>query len=415
MRTHVKHQAQRSSAKRTNQSHDDQGTSRALIPPPLQLSATASLNAKQGVLQREGKEKGKDSSYEAFVPSISKSVGKGGDNDSADVKVIQRLLIAQGYSDVTMSGDCDETTIKAIRQFQIKTTKGKVKDGKVDVGKGTWKRLTKSYFQPDEVVRERKQFRKLRNLTVVPSNISKGAGFLRFVKDTDGTGKDDYMEKVQNAAEAAAKDSSRFDALPIKNLPHLQRVLQQYYNNQISVGTLIIASHGSYSQPGFVIGDDHFSASELSRLKPLHNLLAPSTKVIIHACHVGAGKNPEKGVAFSKDLANTLGVTTYTSRSWSVGSDNLYKGKRQNSAFHYKAEKSADAKKRPYVYEYMGQWLKTTPGKDETKSEVINSLKFQPDGSFKLSKERFPSWWKTEHMDQYKALRDIARKALKDK
>lgn len=398
-------QSEKVSSNSSENSHSLEFMGEAIDMGIAPVGVTKQTEEKQEEGDKLDKGKGKD--VEIFVPEIKASVGKGGKNNPDDVKVIQKLLYSQGYYDVKITGVCDQNTLNAILSFQKKSPSCSVHDSKVDVNQNTWKALTKSYFHPDQVQRERKQFSRTKNILAIPFNIAKGAP--GFVKDDDKSGYDDYLERIKKAGEAAAG----LNSVPIKNLHHLTAVLQHLYINKVSPGVLVVVSHGGYGKPYFRIGVDVINAGALSRLKPLRNLLAPSTKLVIQACHTGGGKDPKKGEAFSKSLAETLGVTTYTSRSWSVGVSDLFAGKRQSSYFHYNVEKKkVDAKKRPYVYEYMGQWLKTTPGKEETKVEVINSLIFKPDGSFTISSSRFPTWWKEEHMKQYKQLRDIARKQL---
>lgn len=72
--------------------------------------------------------------------TINKSVGLGGVNDSADVKVVQTLLNQVGdHPPIGVNGVCDDNTIAAIKAFQ----KGffSVPDGRLDPGGQTFKRL----------------------------------------------------------------------------------------------------------------------------------------------------------------------------------------------------------------------------------------------------------------------------------
>jgi hypothetical protein len=74
------------------------------------------------------------------VPNIIKSVGMGGQNNKADVIIVQRLLnnfvTALNLVALTADGGCGEKTITAIRKFQMTHFGGNVADGRVDpVGK----------------------------------------------------------------------------------------------------------------------------------------------------------------------------------------------------------------------------------------------------------------------------------------
>lgn len=73
--------------------------------------------------------------------SISASVGKGGVNRSADVTIVQNLLLARGYTSIgEADGDCGDKTIKAILEYQ----KGYMRqpDGRIDPGGNTWRHLS---------------------------------------------------------------------------------------------------------------------------------------------------------------------------------------------------------------------------------------------------------------------------------
>ncbi|MQQ09470.1 peptidoglycan-binding protein [Epibacterium sp. SM1979] len=60
-------------------------------------------------------------------------------NAPADVKLVQLMLKANGYSNIQISGKCDAGLIKLIRDFQSKKVGYKKPDGIVDPGLGTWK------------------------------------------------------------------------------------------------------------------------------------------------------------------------------------------------------------------------------------------------------------------------------------
>jgi hypothetical protein len=73
---------------------------------------------------------------------IKKSVGKGGDNDPADVITVQKLLKDTWDYDVPQTGIVEGKTIQAIAKFQYRFV-GNIKsqDSKVDTGGKTWKYL----------------------------------------------------------------------------------------------------------------------------------------------------------------------------------------------------------------------------------------------------------------------------------
>jgi hypothetical protein len=72
------------------------------------------------------------------MPDIVKSVGAGGQNNKADVRVVQTLLNnfinALGLPALVADGDCGEKTIKAIRKFQSVIVGAANPDGRVDPG-----------------------------------------------------------------------------------------------------------------------------------------------------------------------------------------------------------------------------------------------------------------------------------------
>ncbi len=72
--------------------------------------------------------------------TIGKSVGKGGDNEEADVLVIQTLLKKHGAK-LTVDGDYGSITEAAIFAFQKNKLHFKNPDGLVEVGGATWKGL----------------------------------------------------------------------------------------------------------------------------------------------------------------------------------------------------------------------------------------------------------------------------------
>ncbi len=74
------------------------------------------------------------------MQNITASVGQGGKNHSADVKVVQTLLKAKGSDPGKIDGVCGAKTVAAIKKFQ--STFLKNPDGLIDPGKTTWLHLS---------------------------------------------------------------------------------------------------------------------------------------------------------------------------------------------------------------------------------------------------------------------------------
>ncbi len=79
----------------------------------------------------------------AVNSTLQKSVGQGGDNETADVALVQQLLRDDWGYDLPIDGDPQDTTIQAIRQFQHRFA-GMIssQDGRVDPNGTTLKYLT---------------------------------------------------------------------------------------------------------------------------------------------------------------------------------------------------------------------------------------------------------------------------------
>lgn len=79
------------------------------------------------------------------MPDIAKSVGSGGRNNKADVRVVQTLLNnfihALGLPALDPDGDCGDKTVKAIRKFQSQVVGLSSPDGRVDPGGRTMNAL----------------------------------------------------------------------------------------------------------------------------------------------------------------------------------------------------------------------------------------------------------------------------------
>jgi hypothetical protein len=72
------------------------------------------------------------------------SVGRGGANRSADVRTVQNLLLARGFSTLGRAdGICGDETIKAIVAFQSGYLRRP--DGRIDPGGTTWRSLAGTY------------------------------------------------------------------------------------------------------------------------------------------------------------------------------------------------------------------------------------------------------------------------------
>jgi predicted chitinase len=75
---------------------------------------------------------------------ISASVGKGGKNKNADVKIVQALLNEKEKAGLKVDGDCGPKTIAAITKFQKDKVGLASPDGRIDLGGKTWKELTEA-------------------------------------------------------------------------------------------------------------------------------------------------------------------------------------------------------------------------------------------------------------------------------
>jgi hypothetical protein len=119
---------------------------------------------------------------------ISKSVGKGGKNEQADVKIVQELLNKftkiGGYSKLSEDGKVGKDTLGAIKAFQGKVVGMARPDSLVEPGKNTIKKLNEN---PSAVEKEAKE-----------KSAAEGAGKGGVSGKTNGVGKDilDYLEAV---------------------------------------------------------------------------------------------------------------------------------------------------------------------------------------------------------------------------
>ena len=75
------------------------------------------------------------------IRSLSGSVGKKGQNNPKDVKIVQKLLQKNGVDPKEYNGVCGPDTIDAIRTFQLKYLRRP--DGRVDVNGRTWRELNR--------------------------------------------------------------------------------------------------------------------------------------------------------------------------------------------------------------------------------------------------------------------------------
>jgi hypothetical protein len=76
-----------------------------------------------------------------IAQTLSGSVGKGGKNDPADVRLVQTLLAAAGLDPGPIDGDAGPATIEAIKAFQKRFATWP--DGRVDPGGRTFRELHK--------------------------------------------------------------------------------------------------------------------------------------------------------------------------------------------------------------------------------------------------------------------------------
>ncbi len=78
------------------------------------------------------------------TPGISASVGRSGANQLQDVSMVQKLLLARGFSGVGRAdGVCADNTVTAIVSFQAGFLR--TPDGVVDPGGNTWRHLAASF------------------------------------------------------------------------------------------------------------------------------------------------------------------------------------------------------------------------------------------------------------------------------
>lgn len=78
------------------------------------------------------------------MTELSASVGRGGANREADVKAVQTLLIARGYTFIgAANGVCGQATVKAILAYQAGFLRKP--DGVIDPGGTTWRHLSASF------------------------------------------------------------------------------------------------------------------------------------------------------------------------------------------------------------------------------------------------------------------------------
>lgn len=75
---------------------------------------------------------------------ISASVGRGGANRQDDVRIVQNVLLARGFSAVgSANGVCGDSTVAAIISFQSSFMRAP--DGVIDPGGTTWRHLAASF------------------------------------------------------------------------------------------------------------------------------------------------------------------------------------------------------------------------------------------------------------------------------
>lgn len=78
------------------------------------------------------------------APELSASVGRGAANREADVRAVQELLIARGYTFIgAAKGICSNATLRAILAYQ--SCYLRKPDGVIDPGGTTWRNLSASF------------------------------------------------------------------------------------------------------------------------------------------------------------------------------------------------------------------------------------------------------------------------------
>jgi peptidoglycan hydrolase-like protein with peptidoglycan-binding domain len=73
------------------------------------------------------------------MPNISGTVGQGGRNQAADVSAVQDLLRGRGFDPGPTNGQCGDSTVAAIRQFQAGFLTSP--DGLIEPGRHSWQHL----------------------------------------------------------------------------------------------------------------------------------------------------------------------------------------------------------------------------------------------------------------------------------
>lgn len=86
-------------------------------------------------------------STERTNTTLKKSVGTGGKNERADVRLVQQLLKEKAGYSITVDGWIGPKTIEAIHQFQKSVFNG-WSDGLIEAGKTTWQKLVGKASQP---------------------------------------------------------------------------------------------------------------------------------------------------------------------------------------------------------------------------------------------------------------------------
>jgi peptidoglycan hydrolase-like protein with peptidoglycan-binding domain len=120
----------------------------ASTPDPVNNDDTSSDSGNTDDTSTDSGNTDDTTSTDVAIRPISKSVGKGGDNELEDVKIVQSLLKNLGYNLGTsgpngdgVDGNCGNTTIKHIKDFQAKNFSF-TPDGLISKTGNTWKKLS---------------------------------------------------------------------------------------------------------------------------------------------------------------------------------------------------------------------------------------------------------------------------------
>ncbi len=113
-----------------------------VMPENFNNNSNSGANANSGSSNSGNSNSGNSTAPVNTSGGISASVGKGGKNKNADVKIVQALLNEKENSGLEVDGESGPKTIAAITKFQKEKAGLNNPDGRIDPGGKTWKALT---------------------------------------------------------------------------------------------------------------------------------------------------------------------------------------------------------------------------------------------------------------------------------